>query len=264
MTSRWSPRGGADGAAARLRGTSERRVWGWTYACPLTHTRRDAAAVAVDAPTLLVGPAAVTAATDWLRTAARRRAAAGDRQVGDRGPRDPGHRADGARGCRPDRAGGAACARRAAWRWSAASGNNGGDGLVVARLLRERGRDVDVLLLADPGELRGDALANYERLPAPGARAFEPAALEGAAAIVDAILGTGFAGEPREPGSLGDRGDQPGRRADRRRGLRRAQRGRRLDRRGGRRGRARRRHRDLPRRQARALDRPRQDARRAR
>jgi NAD(P)H-hydrate epimerase len=78
-------------------------------------------------------------------------------------------------------------------------GNNGGDGLVVARLLRERGRDVDVLLLADPGELRGDALANYERLPAPGARAFEPGALEGAGAIVDAILGTGFAGEPRDP-----------------------------------------------------------------
>ena len=44
-------------------------------------------------------------------------------------------------------------------------GNNGGDGLVVARLLRERGREVDVLLLGDPGELRGDARANLERLP---------------------------------------------------------------------------------------------------
>ena len=43
-------------------------------------------------------------------------------------------------------------------------GNNGGDGLVAARVLRERGRAVDVLLLGDPGELRGDARANLERL----------------------------------------------------------------------------------------------------
>ena len=35
-------------------------------------------------------------------------------------------------------------------------GNNGGDGLVAARRLREAGREVDVLLLADAGELTGD------------------------------------------------------------------------------------------------------------
>lgn len=81
----------------------------------------------------------------------------------------------------------------------AGKGNNGGDGLVVARLLRARGRDVDVLLLAAPDELRGDALTNYERLEGPPARPFDPAALAGAGAIVDAILGTGFAGEPRDP-----------------------------------------------------------------
>ncbi len=78
-------------------------------------------------------------------------------------------------------------------------GNNGGDGLVVARLLREAGRDVDVLVLATGDELRGDARTNFERLPEPGARPFEAAALAGAAGIVDAILGTGFSGEPREP-----------------------------------------------------------------
>ncbi|MGA8721341.1 MAG: NAD(P)H-hydrate epimerase, partial [Solirubrobacteraceae bacterium] len=44
-------------------------------------------------------------------------------------------------------------------------GNNGGDGLVTARVLRERGREVDVLLLGDPGEFRGDAATNLERLP---------------------------------------------------------------------------------------------------
>lgn len=75
-------------------------------------------------------------------------------------------------------------------------GNNGGDGLVAARLLRELGREVDVLLLADPGELRGDARANLERLPGDPPRPFAPAALDGAAGIVDAILGTGASGAP--------------------------------------------------------------------
>src|SRR5204863_5828555 len=78
-------------------------------------------------------------------------------------------------------------------------GNNGGDGLVVARLLRDIGREVDVLLLGEPDELRGDARANLERLPGPPQRRFAPGSLDGAAAIVDAILGTGFSGEPREP-----------------------------------------------------------------
>jgi NAD(P)H-hydrate epimerase len=78
-------------------------------------------------------------------------------------------------------------------------GNNGGDGLVAARVLRGRGRSVDVLLLGDPGELRGDAAANLERLPGPAPGAFAEDALIGAAGIIDAILGTGFSGEPREP-----------------------------------------------------------------
>src|SRR5437763_11371805 len=78
-------------------------------------------------------------------------------------------------------------------------GNNGGDGYVAARLLRQRGRDVRVLTLAPVDELRGDARANFERLPDEAPVAFEPGALSGAAGIVDAILGTGFAGEPREP-----------------------------------------------------------------
>jgi NAD(P)H-hydrate epimerase len=78
-------------------------------------------------------------------------------------------------------------------------GNNGGDGFVCARRLRELGLEVDVLLLGEPQELRGDALANYERLPGSPSVAFTADALSGAAAVVDAILGTGFSGEPREP-----------------------------------------------------------------
>ena len=78
-------------------------------------------------------------------------------------------------------------------------GNNGGDGLVAARLLREEGREVDVLAIAPLDELQGDARANLERLPGEAPRPFEAEALEGSGAVVDALLGTGFEGEPREP-----------------------------------------------------------------
>jgi hydroxyethylthiazole kinase-like uncharacterized protein yjeF len=76
-------------------------------------------------------------------------------------------------------------------------GNNGGDGFVCARLLRERGREVRALLLGSPDELQGDAATNHERLAGEPAQPFEVSRLEGSAAIVDAILGTGFSGEPR-------------------------------------------------------------------
>src|SRR5437763_970418 len=78
-------------------------------------------------------------------------------------------------------------------------GNNGGDGLVCARVLRERGRDVRVLTLADPQEYQGDARTNLERLPGEEPRGFAPHRLTGAVAVVDAMLGTGFAGTSREP-----------------------------------------------------------------
>jgi len=78
------------------------------------------------------------------------------------------------------------------------AGNNGGDGYVVARLLREAGRAVRVLTTADLSRLKGDARIQLERLPGDAPAAFAPRALEGAAVIVDAILGTGFTGVPRD------------------------------------------------------------------
>jgi hydroxyethylthiazole kinase-like uncharacterized protein yjeF len=78
-------------------------------------------------------------------------------------------------------------------------GNNGGDGLVTARLLREEGREVEVLSTAPLEELRGDARANLERLPGDAPEPFDAARLEGSGVLVDALLGTGFEGKPREP-----------------------------------------------------------------
>lgn len=81
----------------------------------------------------------------------------------------------------------------------AGKGNNGGDGLVAARLLREEGREVDVVVLASLAELRGDAAANLERLPGEPPRPWDGRALGEAGVVVDALLGTGFSGVPREP-----------------------------------------------------------------
>ncbi|MDX6686531.1 MAG: ADP-dependent NAD(P)H-hydrate dehydratase / NAD(P)H-hydrate epimerase [Baekduia sp.] len=77
-------------------------------------------------------------------------------------------------------------------------GNNGGDGYVVARLLREGGRAVRVLTTVPVDALKGDARVNAERLPGEPPRPFAAGALTGAAVIVDAILGTGFGGAPRD------------------------------------------------------------------
>jgi ADP-dependent NAD(P)H-hydrate dehydratase / NAD(P)H-hydrate epimerase len=93
-------------------------------------------------------------------------------------------------------------------------GNNGGDGLVAARALREMGFEVDALLLTPGEQLSEDARANLERFD--GARhvgvAELPAALEGAGVVVDAIFGTGFAGAPRDPAgaSIDAMNDAPG------------------------------------------------------
>jgi NAD(P)H-hydrate epimerase len=89
-------------------------------------------------------------------------------------------------------------------------GNNAGDGFVIARHLEIRGIRSQVVLLAPPHELRGDARANYEILghtdvPMIDLSAVDalPIALASETAdcvwIVDALLGTGASGEPREP-----------------------------------------------------------------
>ncbi|MFW5692683.1 MAG: NAD(P)H-hydrate epimerase [Thermoguttaceae bacterium] len=89
------------------------------------------------------------------------------------------------------------------------TGNNAGDGFVLARHLDLRGIACRVLLWANPSELRGDAAANFrilQRTDVPVevfAEGHDAARLEsmldGAAWIVDALLGTGAKGDPRPP-----------------------------------------------------------------
>ncbi len=80
-------------------------------------------------------------------------------------------------------------------------GNNGGDGLVVARLLRQAPREVAVVCVAGADELSADARANLDRLPGPAPLRLEQeeaaTAIDGAGVLVDALLGTGFEGSPR-------------------------------------------------------------------
>jgi len=70
-------------------------------------------------------------------------------------------------------------------------GNNGGDGFVAARLLQEAGWPVEVALLGDPGALMGDAAIAHERWTGP-TRALEPAVLDNADLVIDALFGAGL------------------------------------------------------------------------
>jgi hydroxyethylthiazole kinase-like uncharacterized protein yjeF len=79
-------------------------------------------------------------------------------------------------------------------------GNNGGDGFVAARRLHEQGREVQAILLASAGELRGDAATMFGKLPfgvnevhsAEQLRSESLLSLLHADLYLDAILGTGF------------------------------------------------------------------------
>jgi len=87
-------------------------------------------------------------------------------------------------------------------------GNNGGDGLVVARTLVAGGWEVELALFCDPAELIGDAGAQWA-LVEPMGLVLERIENESQAAAlgrprdftcaVDALLGTGLQGEVREP-----------------------------------------------------------------
>lgn len=70
-------------------------------------------------------------------------------------------------------------------------GNNGGDGFVAARILRERGYRIRVLLLGDAAKLKGDAALAAQRWSGPIEPA-TPQALAPADVVVDALFGAGL------------------------------------------------------------------------
>jgi NAD(P)H-hydrate epimerase len=94
----------------------------------------------------------------------------------------------------------------------AGPGNNGGDGYVVARHILNTGGSVRVLLCCQRSRIKGDALSNLvilEHMAAPIIhlpvdnldKTLEICAqeLNQSNLIVDALLGTGTSGPPREP-----------------------------------------------------------------
>jgi NAD(P)H-hydrate epimerase len=84
-------------------------------------------------------------------------------------------------------------------------GNNGGDGMVVARQVAQRGAEVTVVLAADPAKVTGDALTNLQivqrlGLPLHILRSTEELSelwRQGWHLVIDALLGVGVKGEVR-------------------------------------------------------------------
>lgn len=80
-------------------------------------------------------------------------------------------------------------------------GNNGGDGFVVARLLKERGWEVEVFLYGDPQKLPPDAKANYERWVECGVvRQWDYSTIIACEVdiYIDAVFGVGLNREPSD------------------------------------------------------------------
>lgn len=77
------------------------------------------------------------------------------------------------------------------------TGNNGGDGFVIARLAHEKQLQVKVFQLGDSSRIQGDALAALQRLEGAGVSVKPWTGLDefhDTDVIVDALLGTGFEG----------------------------------------------------------------------
>jgi len=84
-------------------------------------------------------------------------------------------------------------------------GNNGGDGFVVARYLHQHEALISLFLIGEKSAVKGDALANLERVQKLGMTIIEIADASlfdipaDCSIIVDAIFGTGFSGEIEAP-----------------------------------------------------------------
>jgi len=105
---------------------------------------------------------------------------------------------------------GAACfsAIQARWRGCGAlivvcgTGNNGGDGFVIARLAKSAGMDVQVWLIGDRARIKGDALRAFDDAITVGVNVVvDPPiapAQDAGVVVVDALLGTGLKGAVKQ------------------------------------------------------------------
>ncbi len=79
-------------------------------------------------------------------------------------------------------------------------GNNGGDGLVAARHLRNWGAEVFVVLAANPEELEGVPAKQFSTIQRMGMKTLATDAdFDGFDLLLDALLGYNSKGNPREP-----------------------------------------------------------------
>lgn len=88
-------------------------------------------------------------------------------------------------------------------------GNNGGDGYVIARHLHNAGLSVRIIQTSHPERMTPDARANYQIATAmkiPSQQLLDVSNLQtladsfdGDEIVIDALLGTGFTGQPRSP-----------------------------------------------------------------
>ncbi len=82
-------------------------------------------------------------------------------------------------------------------------GNNGGDGLAVARHLHNLGGDVFIALATDPAKYKGEAKINWDIVQAMKIKTFpadpERILTSRALLLIDAVFGTGLTEPPRPP-----------------------------------------------------------------
>ncbi len=94
------------------------------------------------------------------------------------------------------------------------TGNNGGDGFVIARQLFNHGISVRIVICGDPAKISGDAKVNYDicrkmnllmtvlELESPDLCRDVETQVTGCGLLVDAMLGTGLNGELKESYAL--------------------------------------------------------------
>ena len=81
------------------------------------------------------------------------------------------------------------------------SGNNGGDGFVIAKVLKENGHDVDVCVIPDPDKISGDADYHKSIYLNSGFTftQYDREIMKKADIVIDTMLGTGIKGEIKSP-----------------------------------------------------------------